>query len=92
MTTSLWGDMVGTCVATLCGLPDGEVGFPTDVTACLDKFKNLPGAVIKSRAEIEPNFPDWLVNISDVTQVVDAFHGFPYPAPGPGWPGPNGCP
>ena len=62
----------------------------------MDKFRNLVGAVLKSRADIEPNLPDWLVNISDVTYVLDAFRGFAYPAaqtpPAPGWPGPDGCP
>ena len=95
ITTSTWGDLVGTCAVLPCTAPDGIVGIPTDVTACLDKFKNLPNTVIKSRADIEPNFPDWLVNISDVTLALDAFRGFAYPAaqmpPAPGWPGPDGC-
>ncbi|UCC30904.1 MAG: hypothetical protein JSU86_01245 [Phycisphaerales bacterium] len=32
-----------------------------------------------SRADIEPDFPDWLVSISDVTSVLDAFRGLAYP-------------
>ncbi|UCC32531.1 MAG: hypothetical protein JSU86_09655 [Phycisphaerales bacterium] len=98
ISTSRWGDLVGTCAVIPCSPPDGVVGVPTDVTACLDKFKNLPNAVLKSRADIEPNVRDWLVNISDVTLVLDAFRGCPYPAmPDPpaycpgGWPGPMGC-
>ncbi|UCC29238.1 MAG: S8 family serine peptidase, partial [Phycisphaerales bacterium] len=81
ITTSRWGDLVRNCQTCPCGAPDGEVGIVTDVTAALDKFKNLRPpdipceAVIKARADVEPNFPDWLVNISDVTFVLDAFRG-----------------
>ena len=102
ITTSKWGDVVADCTTCPCGPPDGAVGIPTDVTAVLDKFKNLapPGvpcaAVIKARADVEPNLPDWLVNVSDVSYVLDAFRGFAYPPtqiPQPfGWTGPGGCP
>ncbi|UCC31509.1 MAG: S8 family serine peptidase, partial [Phycisphaerales bacterium] len=57
VTTSRWGDLVGHCAVIPCSPPDGSVGIPTDVTACLDKFKNLVGAVTKSRADVEPNLP-----------------------------------
>jgi len=90
ITTSKWGDLVGTCAVIPCSPPEGVVNMTTDVTASLDKFRNLPNAVLKSRADVEPNLPDWLVNISDVTYVLDAFRGFPYP-PG-AWEGPGGCP
>ncbi len=96
ITASIWGDLVRTCAVIPCTPPDGVVNVTTDVTACVDKFRNLEGAVLKSRADIEPNFPDWLVNIADVTYVLDAFRGFAYPAaqtpPPPGWSGPTGCP
>ncbi|UCC30869.1 MAG: hypothetical protein JSU86_01060, partial [Phycisphaerales bacterium] len=83
-TTSLWGDLVSNCITRPCGPPDGIVGIPTDVTAALDKFKNLDGAPMKARCDIEPNIADLRVNISDVTFVLDAFRGFDYPfAPGP---------
>ena len=103
ITTSGWGDLVRDCTTCPCGAPDGTVGIVTDVTAALDKFKNLRppsvlcDAVIKPRADVEPNFPDWLVNISDVTQMIDAFRGctysnvprFPFCTV---WSGPDGCP
>ena len=87
ITTSRWGD--------ICGLwdsenvrwsgPDGSIDVTLDVTACLEKFKNVLGAPIKARADVDPNVPDWKVNIStDVTQILDAFKGYPYPFPGPG--------
>ncbi|UCC30819.1 MAG: hypothetical protein JSU86_00800 [Phycisphaerales bacterium] len=103
ITTSAWGDLVRNCTTCPCGAPDGTVGVPTDVTAALDKFKNLrpPSipceAVMKARADVEPNLPDWLVNISDVTFVLDAFRGctFSNSPPFPFcfvWAGPGGCP
>ena len=84
ITTSIWGDVVGTCAVIPCTPPNGVVGIPTDVTAVLDKFKNLEGAPIKARCDIEPARPDLLVNITDVMFVLDAFRGFDYPfEPGP---------
>ena len=101
-TTSRCGDLVRNCATCPCPPPDGTVGIPTDVTACLDKFKNLRSPtilcdypVLKSRADVEPNFPDWLVNIADVTEVLDTFRGCPYSdsplAPCRVWTGPGGC-
>ncbi|UCC32092.1 MAG: hypothetical protein JSU86_07385, partial [Phycisphaerales bacterium] len=86
MTTSLWGDVVSNCITKPCGPPDGVVGIPTDVTAVLDKFKNLDGAPAKARADLEPAFPDLLVNIADVTETLDAFRGFDYPFSAPASP------
>ncbi|UCC29690.1 MAG: hypothetical protein JSU86_15980, partial [Phycisphaerales bacterium] len=41
MTMSSWGDLIRNCTTCPCTPPDGVVGIPTDVTAVLDKFKNL---------------------------------------------------
>jgi hypothetical protein len=87
--TSRWGDLVSDCTTVPCGPPDGVVNVTTDVTAVLDKFKNLPNAVVKARADLEPNLPDQLVNITDVTLCLDAFLGATYPPAG--WSGPAGC-
>jgi hypothetical protein len=81
--TSHWGDLVADCTTSPCGPPDGRVDITTDVTAIIDKFKNLPGSVDKVRADIEPSRPDLLVNVTDASQAVDAFRGLPYPFPGP---------
>ena len=78
--TAAWGDVVRDCTATPCGPPDGTVGIATDVTALLDKFKNLTGAPIKARCDLEPSEPDMLINITDVTYGLDAFRGFGYPS------------
>ena len=60
------------------------------MTAVLDKFKNLPGAPAKSRCDLEPDQPDFLINITDVVYALDAFKGFAYPFPGP--PAVDPCP
>ncbi len=82
-TTSLWGDIVKDCVTTPCGPPDGSVDVVTDVTAVLDKFRNLVGAPIKAKCDLEPDRPDLIINIADVTYILDAFRGFEYPFEGP---------
>ncbi|UCC29835.1 MAG: CRTAC1 family protein [Phycisphaerales bacterium] len=87
ITASIWGDVVGHCAVIPCTPPDGVVGIPTDVTAVLDKFKNLEGAPAKARCDIEPWIPDLLVNIADVTYVLEAFRGFAFPFE----PGPSPC-
>ncbi|UCC32271.1 MAG: hypothetical protein JSU86_08300, partial [Phycisphaerales bacterium] len=83
VTTSIWGDIVSNCIVQPCGPPDGVVNITTDVTAALDKFRNLPGTPMKARCDVEPDEPDLLVNISDVMFILDAFRGFDYPFTGP---------
>lgn len=84
-TTSVWGDAVRNCTTNPCGAPDGTVGIPTDVTAVLDKFKNLvpPSvpyvAITKARADLDWATPNQRVDISDVTCCLDAFRGVDYP-------------
>ena len=83
--TSIWGDVVRNCTTNPCGPADGVVGIPTDVTAVLDKFKNLGppalvnAAILKVRADLDVETPNQRVDISDVTCVVDAFRGDDYP-------------
>ncbi len=84
LTMSRWGDLVGHCVVTPCTPPNGVVGVAFDAVALLDKFSNAPGAVTKARADLEPGLPDQLINITDITRVLDAFGGAPYPFAGPG--------
>jgi hypothetical protein len=89
---SAWADVVKDCSTTPCGAPDGITGV-ADVTAILDKFKNLEGNVTKTRADLEPRVPDQLVNITDVTFCLGAFLGETYPPPGFPPPGdPPVCP
>jgi hypothetical protein len=85
--SGVWGDLVADCTTTPCGPPDGIVSVTTDVTAVLDKYKNLPDAVAKVRADLEgtpsgyPAIPDQTINITDVTYCLGAFLGQAYPPP-----------
>ena len=97
--SSIWGDLVKDCTTTPCGPPDGIVNVTTDVTAVLDKYKNLPNAVSKVRADLEgspagnPPLPDQAINITDVTYCLSAFLGEAYPPAGFPPPGaPPACP
>ncbi len=87
LTTSLWGDLTGRCDVTPCTPPDGVVDMTTDVTAVLDKFKNLPGALIKARADLGGAVPNRIIDMADVMYAIDAFCGLSYP-----FGNPRGCP
>jgi len=86
-TTSKWGDLVRSCAPCPCTPPDGVVNMASDVTAVLDKFRNLEppdvncASVTKARADHDWEIPDQLINISDATCCLDAFRGVPYPPP-----------
>lgn len=82
---SKWGDIAGQFdpVNNLWTAPDGSVDIPTDVQAVLDKFRNLSGAPIKARCDVEPHTVDLKIEMTDVTAVLDAYRGFPYPFPPP---------
>src|SRR3990170_3968926 len=60
--------------------PDG-----TDVTAAVNKFKNLGGSIKKLIAQIRPNVPDTNLNQdgTDIGEVVNAFKKFKYTYSGP---------
>lgn len=84
-TTAKWGDIVGDCTTNPCSPPNGIVdGW--DITAVLDKFMNKSWAVIKARADIDPNVPDRFIQSTDIAFVQDAFNNKPYPtAPPNNW-------
>jgi Zn-dependent metalloprotease len=86
VVTGLWGDVVGDCVVLPCGLPDGDVDFD-DISAIMDKFRNLRDAPIKAQVDLGPDVPDRVVDFADIALVVDAFCGTLYP-----FDGPDGCP
>jgi hypothetical protein len=56
-----------------------------DVTASVNKFRNVAGAPSKTVAHVQPNFPDPNAdfNAIDVVTVVDNVRGFGYPYSGP---------
>ncbi len=79
MEASRWGDVGAAFAGGQWGPPDDLVDIVVDVVAVLDKFSNRPGALTTSRADVEPAVPDQRINITDVTRVLDAFAGTPYP-------------
>jgi len=89
-TTPTWGDIVG---ANNSELPNGIVDF-NDISACVDRFKNYPGAPPRTWCDVADNNPTQGVNMNidfdDISVVVDAFKGRDYPFPGPTAPAP--CP
>ncbi len=85
LTTSRWGDIAGPFVAGEYTPPNGSVDVTIDVTADLSKFANRGGSPKKARADLEPNMLDQKINISDVTQCLNAFRNIAYPFP----PGPT---
>ncbi len=93
-TQTMWGDCVENCTTIPCSPPLGTTNTSIgDVTAVLDKWKNLPGNIKKARGDMEGSpagdhrVPDQAINITDVTYVLGAFLGDQYP--GPGFPDPS---
>ena len=59
--------------------PDGTVDITTDVIAAIAKFGNRPGSPMKVRIDLDPETPDFKINIIDIVRILDAFRGLPYP-------------
>jgi hypothetical protein len=80
--TGRWGDVVAPINPTL--RPDVD-----DISAVVDKFKDVSGAVSKARAQLYTNVPNpsASVDFSDIAACVDAYKGQSYP-----FPGPSNCP
>jgi len=68
-TTLVWGDVAE---------PFGVVNF-TDVSAVIDRFRDIPQALPVVRCDLQPATPDYLVDFDDVAITVAAFLGQPYP-------------
>jgi len=67
--------------------PQGVVDF-VDISALVDKFRNLPSAPRKARADVinsnvDQPVPDRKVDFVDISYVVDAFRGVAASPPGP---------
>lgn len=80
--TSVLGDIVGN---NADAAPQGVVDF-VDISAVVAKFKNSPGAVKKSQADVIDGtltVPDQKVDFVDISTVVGSFSGIPVALPGP---------
>ncbi len=82
VTTPLWGDVVGDCGVRPCTGPNGVVDF-IDISAVVEKFKNDPDAVLKARADVDPDQPNAVIDFTDISYVVEGFRGSGYPFGGP---------
>ncbi|MBI1825320.1 MAG: transposase [Planctomycetes bacterium] len=76
--TARWGDVVDPFQLPSAALTQPNV---LDVAAIVDKFKDLPTAINKARAQLQPASPDPTrpVDIRDIADTVDAFKAFAYP-------------
>jgi hypothetical protein len=88
LTTSGWSDVIEDCATQPCGPPDGVVRMTSDVTGFVNKFKNLPVAVMQTRTDLvsaeNGPIPDQKTTVIEFVHAVDAFGGDPYPfSPGP---------
>ena len=81
LTTNRYGDVAGPFEAGEWTAADGSVDVTFDILAILDAFASRPQGPFKPRADLEPATPDQLINITDVTKVLNAFRGFSYPFP-----------
>ncbi len=77
LNTNKWGDVCGRPPG--CVVPDALIEVTVDVNQVLQKFRNAPAAPVKVRADLEPGRLDAKINISDVTQTLNAFRSIPYP-------------
>jgi len=85
-TAPIWTDSVGDCGVTPCTGPNGTIDF-IDISAVVDKFRDLEGAPIKARVDLAADPPDMVIDFVDISRSVDAFRGIGYP-----FEGPSGCP
>ena len=87
LTTAHWGDVVAPFNPPD---PRTQPDF-IDISALVDKFRNLPGAPLRAQVDLEPEVPDQIIDFLDITAVVNAFRGLGYPFAGP-CPCPGPCP
>lgn len=72
-----FGDTLTDFSMTSNGPPDGTVNM-VDAVGILDKFRGLPSAISKVRADIMPAIPDRIITMFDVAASIDGFRSLPY--------------
>ncbi len=77
-TSVVWGDLTRNFNGSEWTAPDGGTDF-LDITAIVDKFRNLPTSPSKVRADLAEDGPDALIDFRDISFCVEAFRGFAYP-------------
>jgi hypothetical protein len=82
IVTPPWGDAVGEFTGTEWSPADGVVNF-NDISAVVDRFKDLPSAPPLAWCDNYPESPDGVISFDDISQTVDAYRGLPCPFDGP---------
>jgi hypothetical protein len=81
--TTRWGDVAEPYQAP----SPAELTQPNiqDIASVVDKFRGLPDAIAKPRAQLQPSSPNpaAAINVLDIAAVVDAFKGASYRFNGP---------
>ncbi|MBI4719315.1 MAG: hypothetical protein HY763_16080 [Planctomycetes bacterium] len=79
-TPHYWGDVVGRYDYLLGAWspPQGVMDF-MDIVALIHKFQNRPTAVHTTRADLDPDVPQFMINVADIARAVQTFVGFHYP-------------
>ena len=77
ITNSELGDVVGLVTTPYHSAPNQKQEF-TDFFAILRRFANVPDAMIKARADLEPGCLDLVINISDILSAIAGFVGLQY--------------
>lgn len=91
LATSIFGDTVLDLGLTPPGAAEGVVNV-VDALAILGAFANVPGALVKARADLEPRCLDLKINVSDVLSSLAGFVGLQYPfTPSAAHPGLSTC-
>jgi hypothetical protein len=77
-TSAQWGDVTGGWTGSEWSAPEGAADF-VDISALVDKFKNVPTAPSKVRTDLAGQLLDLRVDFVDIAYAVDAFGGSDYP-------------
>jgi len=81
-TVSHWGDVAGPKIASGWTPPDGLVN-DDDIDADVECFQGLPGVPPLASCDVHPAVPNRVVDALDITLIVDATQGYPYPFAAP---------
>ncbi len=73
-----WGDLVGGFNEGAWAAPDGIVNLG-DIQAILQRFSGAAGAPPMTWADLDPEVPNAVVNMTDVQRAVAGFEGEAYP-------------
>ena len=59
--------------------PERAVNMGCDLLGILNGFNRRPTASNNPRVDLDPETPDFKINIIDIVRILDAFRGLPYP-------------